>query len=100
MIAHVSAIVPPLADAPLLAAALAGGLALGAGYFAVLHRAVRAHAEGGSVIRFAALLLVRIAAAAAGFVLAARWGAASLITALGGFLAARAIAMHALRRAA
>lgn len=84
----------------LLAAALAGGLVLGAGYFAALRRAVRTHAAGGSAVGFAALMIVRIIAAAAGLALAARWGPPSLVAALGGFLLARAFAVRAVRSGA
>ena len=81
-----------------LAAALAG-LAGGLVYFAALRRTVRLLASGKSWLGALALSLGRFGSAAIVLLFLARLGAAPLLAALLGFLAARAVALRAVRRA-
>lgn len=89
-----------LVPIPALAAAMAAaGFVFGLAYFAALRQSVAALAAGADWWRPAALTLGRIAAALVFLVLAAKLGAAALLAALAGFLAARAAALRAARRA-
>jgi hypothetical protein len=80
-----------------LACYLALGAALGAGYFALLHRALRlftaeGSAErpaGGAAARFLAFYVLRFAAAGLVFYLVVQQGALPLLLSLLGFLLAR-----------
>jgi F1F0 ATPase subunit 2 len=81
-----------------MAAALAG-LAGGLLYFAALRRTVTLLASGESWIGALTWSLGRFGAAVIMLLLLARLGAAPLLAALLGFLAARAIAIRAARRA-
>lgn len=84
-----------------LAFYLALGAALGAGYFALLHRALRLFTAegaaegaaerpaGGAAARFLAFYLLRFAAAGAVFYLVVQQGALPLLLSLLGFLLAR-----------
>ncbi len=86
-----------LAD-PLPIAMAFAGCAFGLAYFAVLRRTVVTLARqphGHAVI---ALTLGRVGTAIVFFLLAARLDALTLLAALGGFLAARAVALHGERR--
>jgi N-ATPase, AtpR subunit len=75
------------------------GCVLGLGYFAVLRRSVLMLARRGSGRVVMSLTLARLGAATVFFLLVARLGAPALLTALGGFLAARTLAIRAERRA-
>lgn len=93
------------ASAFALAAAFAvAGLGFGGAYFAALRRTAEllAASGAGSGARLlpAALTLGRLAVAIVFLGCAARVGALPLLTALAGFLAARALALRAVRRAA
>jgi hypothetical protein len=84
----------------LLAMAMAAaGFAFGLAYFWALRRSVAALATGNGWWRPAAFTLGRIAAALIFLVLAAKLGTAALLAAFAGFLAARAAALRAARRA-
>lgn len=83
--------------APLVAAA---GFVLGVAYFASLRRGVRLSVERHARWPYVVPALARIAAAAAFFSLAVRWGEPALVAALVGFLAARHLAVRAARRLA
>lgn len=80
-----------------LAFYLALGAALGAGYFALLHRALRLFTAegaaerpaGGAAARFLAFYLLRFAAAGVVFYLVVQQGALPLLLSLLGFLLAR-----------
>jgi hypothetical protein len=72
----------------------AGGIILGAGYFALLRRSLALRAAGAL-----ALALGRLLAAVAFFGFAARFGALPLLSAFLGFLAARPLALRAAREA-
>ena len=78
----------------------AGGLAFGWGYFASLRRGIDAYAAEGAVSQSLLWMLGRLAAAGVFFAFAVRWGAWPLLAAFLGFLAARQIAVRAVRRAA
>ena len=82
---------------PLIAAMTVAGLALGLAYFAVLRRTAELLGTGGGRLQPLLLTLARIAAAALAFFFAARLGAAPLLAAFLGFLAARAFALHRVR---
>lgn len=81
---------------------LALGAALGAGYFALLHRAVRLYAAKGaaegSAARFLAFYVLRFAAAGLVFYLVVQQGALPLLLALLGFLLARLAGQRLARR--
>jgi hypothetical protein len=77
----------------------AGGLIFGFVYFACLQQTVARFAGGGDWAVPAALTLVRFGAAVVVLGFAARLGAAALLAAFLGFLAARTIALHRARRA-
>jgi hypothetical protein len=85
-----------LLNSPAVAMAFAGG-AFGLVYFAVLRRTVVMLCRRRSVAVMA-LTLGRSGAAIVFFALAARLDALALLTALGGFLSARLLALHAYRR--
>jgi len=70
------------------------GLLSGLLYFAAMQRTVAIFIAGDDWLRPAALTLARLAAAGAGFALAAWFGAAPLLAALAGFLCARSIALR------
>jgi N-ATPase, AtpR subunit len=74
------------------------GAGLGAGYFWALRRTTSLYAAGGGMLLPALLTLGRMAAAVLGFTLAAKAGAAPLLAAAAGFLAARSLALRAVRR--
>jgi hypothetical protein len=82
----------------LAAAMAAGGLVLGLGYFAALRRTADLYCTGRSRLEPALLTLGRIAAIVVFMVLAAKLGALPLLTAFLGFLMARAIALHTMKR--
>jgi F1F0 ATPase subunit 2 len=84
------------------ALALAGavtGFAGGLVYFAALGRTVTLLASGKSWLGALALSLGRLGTAVIVLLLLSRLGAAPLLAALLGFLAARAVALRAVRRA-
>lgn len=87
---------PLLLSVPLAAIA---GLLFGLAYFAAMRRTVAIFVAGGGWARPGALTLARLAAAGCGFALAAWFGAAPLLAAMAGFLAARTLALRAARRA-
>lgn len=87
------------ASIPLLALAMAlAGAAFGLVYFAALDRTVVLLAAGRGWLGPAALTFGRIGAATILLALIARLGAAPLLAAFLGFLAARAVALRAVRR--
>lgn len=73
------------------------GALFGWGYFATLRRTARYLCAGGRALCVSALTIGRLVAAAVFLWLAARAGAWPLLTALFGFLAARWVAVHAVR---
>ena len=79
---------------------VAAGFFFGRAYFATLKRSVALLATGRNWAGPIALTLARIAAAGGVFFLAAKLGAVPLLTALLGFLLARAVAVRTARRAA
>jgi hypothetical protein len=83
---------------PLLAAL--AGLLFGLGYFALLRRSVGLLLEPGKRGLGVALTLGRLAVAALLLYLAARLGAAALLAALAGFVAARFVALRRNKEAA
>jgi hypothetical protein len=83
-----------LLDLVPILSAFAGG-AFGLIYFAVLRHTLVMLARGRSRHAVTALGLLRLGAAAAFFVLVATLGALPLLAALGGFLAARVLALRA-----
>lgn len=85
--------------ATILAMALAG-LAFGLVYFAALRRTITLFSTGRGWLAPVALTLGRLAAMAVLLALAARLGAAPLLAAFAGVLAARFIALRMTRRAA
>lgn len=91
---HILASTPALALAGALTG-LAGGLV----YFAALHRTVTLLASGKGWLGALALSLGRLGAAAILFLFLSKLGSAPLLAALPGFLAARGIALRAVRRA-
>jgi NhaP-type Na+/H+ or K+/H+ antiporter len=89
-----------LASAATLALATAlTGFAFGLVYFAALKRTVALYGAGRGWLGPTALTLGRLAVAVVLLVLAARLGAVPLLAAFAGFLAARALALRAARRA-
>jgi len=90
-----------MSNLQLVSVPLAGlvGLGFGLAYFAAMRRSVAAFVAGGGWLQAGALTLCRLAVAAAGFGLAAQFGAAVLLAAAAGFLGARSIALCAKRRA-
>ena len=74
------------------------GLLFGLVYFALLRWTVGCFAVGGSRILLAVLSLARLVAAIVFFCWAARAGALPVLTALLGFLVARAFALWSARR--
>ena len=87
----------PLAQLAMIAGC--AGFALGLAYFAMLRRTVASLATRRGWMRPLSLTLGRIAAAVILFAGAAKLGAAALLAAFLGFLAARALALGAARRA-
>lgn len=85
-------------DWPLVAGMAVAGLALGLAYFAALRQTAALLGTGGSRLRPLLLTLARVAGAALAFFFAARLGAAPLLAAFLGFLAARALALRWVRR--
>jgi hypothetical protein len=73
------------------------GLGFGLAYFAVLQRSVHNYIAGSGQLLAAALTLGRFAVAALFFGFAARVGALQALAAFIGFLAARALALYAVR---
>jgi len=71
------------------------GCALGLVYFALLRRTVGMLSHRRSGAAAMSLTLARVGAAAIFFLLVARLGALALLTALGGFLLARTLALRA-----
>ena len=85
---------------PELAAIMAvAGLAFGAIYFAALKRGVTLFVSGRGWRAPLALMLLRLGAAILFLVLAAKLGAAPLLAAFLGLLAARVLAVRAARKA-
>ena len=78
----------------------AGGVGLGWGYFAALRHGVKLCVTRGAPLPGVYRTLARLAAAAAIFALAARFGAWPLLGAFIGFLAARQLAVRAAGRRA
>jgi F1F0 ATPase subunit 2 len=78
----------PTAIAALALYPLAGA-ALGALYFALVHRTARLHAASGPAGRIIALYVARLALAVAVFWAIAQAGALPLLLALAGFVGAR-----------
>jgi len=76
------------------------GFAFGVAYFAALRRTVDRLAGAGPRLLPAAWTLGRIVAAVIFLGVAAKAGALPLLMTLAGFLAARALALRAVRRAA
>jgi len=89
----------PLAELMLASISAIGGFVLGLAYFASLRRGVAMLISGDGWWRAMVATLLRIGVAAAGFVLAAMFGAAALLGALAGFLLARGLSVRAARRA-
>lgn len=81
------------------AAMLAAGIILGLVYFAALRWTVSLYGAGRSRVGPAVLTLTRIAGAAVVLAFAARLGALPLLATFLGFLLARALSMHVVRRA-
>jgi F1F0 ATPase subunit 2 len=81
------------------ASMLAAGFILGLVYFAVLRWTVSLYAAGRSRVGPAVLTLARLAGAAGVLAFAARLGALPLLATFLGFLLARALSMHVVRRA-
>ncbi len=73
---------------------LLAGAALGAAYFLMLLRTVRAHTAQAGLALVVPFYLLRIAAAAAAFWFIAQQGALPLLLALFGFLLARVAVQH------
>jgi len=90
-----------LATTIALAAAMGlGGLLLGLAYFACLRRSVALLASDAGWARPVLLTLARLAAAAAAFAFAARWGGAvPLLAGFAGFLIARSVTLRQARSA-
>jgi hypothetical protein len=89
------------ASAFAIAAAFAvAGLAFGSAYFAALRRTTELLAGSGAWLWPAVWTLGRLLAAIVFLAFAAKLGALPLLTALAGFLAARALALRAVRRVA
>ena len=76
------------------------GLAFGRAYFAALRRTVDVYVAGRQRLVPAILTLARIAGATVFLAGAVQFGALPLLMAFLGFLGARALALHAARRAA
>ncbi len=76
------------------AGAAIGGLAFGFGYFALLRHSASLFVRPGGRIAALGFTVGRLAAAAVLLWLAAPLGAPPLLSALGGFLVARAIALR------
>lgn len=74
------------------------GLVLGLAYFRALRSNVRRFAAGAAPRGLVLSPLVRLAAAGAVLALVATQGAAALLAALGGFLAARVLVLRAARK--
>ncbi len=90
----------PLIPAPVLLAALAlAGFVFGLLYFAAVQRTAILFAAGRGWFAPVALTIARIGLAATFLALAARLGAAPLLTAFAGFMLARALALRLARRA-
>ena len=90
----------PTLPLPMLALALGlAGVVFGLIYFSLLRRTALVVATGRGWPMAALLTLGRIAGIVVFFALAAKLGAAALLSAFIGFLLARAITMHAARSA-
>jgi hypothetical protein len=89
------------AFAPCIAVAVTffAGLAFGSGYFAVLRRTIDLYSTGHRRLLPAILTLGRFAAAILFLAATASSGALPALASFAGFLAARAVALRALRRA-
>ncbi|HJS92302.1 MAG TPA: ATP synthase subunit I [Steroidobacteraceae bacterium] len=85
---------------PTVAPFAAAGFVLGTAYFASLRRGVRDAVALRAWRQYLLLALTRVAAAALFFAFAVRWGAPALLAAFAGFLAARQLAVGAVRRLA
>jgi F1-F0 ATPase (N-ATPase) AtpR subunit len=89
---------PALASSIAVAAIFAvAGLGFGLAYFTVLQRSVHSYIAGSGQLLAAALTLGRFAVAALFFGFAARVGALQALAAFIGFLAARTLALYAVR---
>jgi NhaP-type Na+/H+ or K+/H+ antiporter len=85
---------------PVLLAFAAGGIALGAAYFASLRRSLRQALARRAGWRYPLMALTRIAATGLFFAVAVRFSPSALLAAFAGFLAARQLAVIAARRPA
>jgi hypothetical protein len=86
--------------APWLPVVSAGaGVVFGWGYFAALRRAVALFTANHAALWSVLFLIGRVGAAALFFACIVRWGAAALLAAFLGFLAARHLAVRSARRA-
>lgn len=83
----------------LAVSACAAGFAVGLAYFAALKRTVNLFGSGGGRLVAAALSIGRLVGMAGFLGLTAMLGAVPLLAAFLGFLAARAVAVRAVRRA-
>jgi N-ATPase, AtpR subunit len=83
---------------PLLIVTALAGCVLGLGYFAVLRRTLLMWGRRSSRRAVLSLTLARLATGTVFFLLVARLGAPALLTALGGFLLARTLAIRVERR--
>lgn len=88
----------PSAELVVASAMLAAGIAVGLAYFRALRWTIERGGKHPLVIH-AVALPARLVAAALFFGLVARLGALALLAAFAGFLLARALALHAVRRA-
>jgi F1F0 ATPase subunit 2 len=83
----------------LLAVMPAAGIVLGLAYFAALRWTVSLYSNGRSRLGPAVLTVSRLAGMAIALASAARLGALPLLATFLGFLLARALSMHMVRRA-
>lgn len=86
-----------VSSAALALAMACAGFAFGLVYFAALRRTAALFAAGGGWLGPSVLTIGRVGAATILLTLAARLGATPLLATFLGFLAARAIALHAVR---
>jgi hypothetical protein len=88
-----------LASIVTASAMLAAGIVFGLGYFAALRWTIGLYGAGRSRVGPAAITLARVTCAVILFFFAARLGALPLFSTFLGFLLARALTMHVVRRA-
>ena len=89
---------PPWAYALILAANLLAGYGVGRLYFLALWRSARGFTAGGSIIVLVALSVGRLAVIGTALTLASFEGALPLLSAAGGVLIARAVALRRSRQ--